>query len=345
MNKTFKNIVNWYNVKVMSRSLLIQKYVLSFLCIICFPALVEGKKLDSLNYTNHTEFFLHWDNDMFLFKDYYYTQGAHFYLFHPRLRNNPANHFLIRLKNADNYYGLGVIQEIYTPKDVADTLLSVVDRPYAGTLYFRSVATSSKQGKKLRLTSEFDLGILGPLSGASQAQRYIHEWLNIEYPKGWDFQIRNRPYLNYNIKLEKGLASVPGIFDFTGTSVLRVGTIHDDMQLGGLIRLGRINSLFKGLNLGNKSYSENRDYQWFIYGGGRIRAVLYNATLMGGIIPPKDFEEFRFNEIKHVVGQLNAGLRANYKFVGIQGSVTWKTPEFENGEQHGWGTISLFLRF
>ncbi len=307
--------------------------------------LTSAKKLDSLNFTNHKEFFLHWDNDMFLFKDYYYTQGAHFYFFHQSLRNNPANYFLIRLKNADNYYGLAIVQEIYTPKDVADTLLNVVDRPYAGTLYFKSVATSSKPEKKLRLTSEFDLGILGPLSGASQAQRYIHEWLDLGWPQGWDFQIQNRPYLNYNIKIEKGLITVPGIFDLTGTSTVRAGTIHDDIQIGGLVRLGRMNSLFKGLNLSNKSYSENKDYQWLIYGGARIKAILYNATLMGGIIPPEDEYHFKFNEIENFVGEFFGGMQMSYKFVGMRGQVTWKTSEFETGEQHGWGTISIYLRF
>ena len=313
--------------------------------LICNQFILSAKKLDSLRYTDHKEFFLHWDNDIFVFKDYYYTQGGHLSLVNPTLRKNPVNHLLFRLKNADNYYGIGLIQEIYTPKDLHDTLINSIDRPYSGTLFIRSFSTSVIPYNKLRLTSQLDLGVLGPLSGAKDAQRLIHEWLDLEFPEGWDFQIKNRPYINYNLKLDKGLLTLPEIFDFTANSQIRIGNIHDDLAVGGVFRIGRLNNLFQGLNLDNKKYSDNRDFQIYFSGGASATVVLYNATLMGGIIPPKDFEEFRFNEIKHVVGQLNAGLRANYKFVGIQGSVTWKTPEFENGEQHGWGTISLFLRF
>jgi lipid A 3-O-deacylase len=251
---------------------MLRKYLLLAVFIISSPFIAQAKKLDSLSFTNHKEFLLHWDNDMFLFKDYYYTQGAHLYFINPALRKNPLNHILFRLRNADLYYGLGVVQEIYTPKDVADTLLNLVDRPYAGTLYFRSFISSSIPEKKLRFTSQVDLGFLGPLAGAEQAQKYIHEWLGLEWPKGWDFQIENRPYLNYNLQIEKGLITAPGIFDLTVDSRLRIGNIHDDFQLGGLFRLGRINNLFKGYNLGNKKYTENKDFQYFIYGGTKVTA-------------------------------------------------------------------------
>ena len=312
--------------------------------LICNQFILSAKKLDSLRYTDHKEFFLHWDNDIFVFKDYYYTQGGHLSLVNPVLRKNPVNHLLFRLKNADNYYGIGLIQEIYTPKDLHDTLINSIDRPYSGTLFIRSFRTSVVPENKLRLTNQLDLGVLGPLSGAKDAQRLIHEWLDLEFPEGWDFQIKNRPYINYNFLVDKEFVTVPGIFDFTGNSRIRVGNIHDDIQLGASFRIGRLNNQFFGLNLDNKKY-KNRDFQLYLFGGARATLVLYNATLMGGIIAPKDFEEFKFNEIKHVVGHLDGGLRLNYKFLGVEGKVAWKTPEFQNGEQHGWGTISLYFRF
>lgn len=318
---------------------------LIFIIVILIPFTSSGKKLNSLNYTNHKEFFLRWDNDMFVFKDYYYTQGAHFYFIHPGLRKNPLNYLLIRFKNADNYFGLGIIQEIYTPKDVADTLINLVDRPYAGTLYLRSFISSSIPEKSIRLTSQLDLGFLGPLAGAEQAQRIVHEWLGLEWPQGWGFQIENRPYINYNILLEKGLIQVPGIMDITGTTRLRIGNIHDDFQLGGLFRLGRMNNQFKGYRLSNKSYMENKDYQWYIFGGAKVSAVAFNATLMGGLIPPEKERIFTYNQIEKLVSEFFGGMEMSYRFVGMRGEVTWKTLEFETGEQHGWGTVTIFLRF
>ena len=320
-------------------------FLLLLICIISVPGIASAKKLDSLKYAQHKELILDWDNDIFVFKDFYYTQGAHILYVNPALRKNPANHILFQLKNADYYYGLGVIQEIYTPKDLVDTLHNLVDRPYAGTLYLRSFVTSVNPAKKLRFTNQLDIGFLGPLAGAEEAQRIIHEWLDLGFPNGWDFQIENRPYINYNFLVEKGLISVPGIFDFIGSSQLRIGNIHDDLQIGANIRIGRMNDFFKGYNLGNKSYTENRDFQFYIFGGASATAVLYNATLMGGIIPPEDSHYFKLKDINNLVCELTGGVQITYKFVGVKLQATWKTPEFDGGEEHGWGTISMYFRF
>lgn len=321
------------------------KYLLLIISIISIPIFANAKKLDSLEYAEHKEFYFDWDNDMFVFKDFYYTQGAKLFYVNPALRKNPANHILFQLKNADKYYGLGLIQEIFTPKDINDSLLNTVDRPYAGTIFLRSFVISSSPQKQIKFTTQLDLGVLGPLSGAKQAQKIIHDWLDLGFPNGWDFQIENRPYINYNALLEKGLISVPGIFEFMGKARAQVGNIHDDLQLGAMLRLGKLNDYFKGYNLSNKTYFENKDFQAFVYGGANATAVLYNATLMGGIIPPDRNYRFQYNEIKNLVGELYGGLQMSYKSLGLKGEVIWKTPEFENGEHHGWGTVSAYFRF
>jgi hypothetical protein len=145
--------------------------------------------------------------------------------------------------------------------------------------------------------------------------------------------------------LDKGLISAPGIFEFMGNAQARVGNIHDDIQLGATIRIGKINDYFKGYNLANGKYIENKDFQAFIYGGANATAVFYNATLMGGIIPPDGVRQFKFNEINNLVGELHGGLQMSYKSLALKGEITWKTPEFESGEHHGWGTISAYFRF
>jgi lipid A 3-O-deacylase len=318
------------------------KIVLVFLL---HPVLMYAEKPDSLFINQHKELILKWDNDMFVFKDYYYTQGANISFIHPALQKNPVNVTLLKLKNADHYYGLELTQEIYTPKNVTDSLLNNVDRPYSGTLFLRSFIISAVPEKKIKLTSQLDLGVLGPLSGAKQAQQYIHEWLNLGFPEGWDFQIKNRPYINYNLLINKTLISVPGFFDFIGNSGLRIGSIHDDFKLGGEIRAGRMNDFYKGISLTNKKYGNNRDFQIFLFAGASAAFVIYNATLMGGIIPPKNNPYFDFNEIEKVVGEFYGGIQFSWKYLGFRTQTTWKTPEFVMGEHHGWGNISLYFRF
>jgi hypothetical protein len=309
------------------------------------PLLSEATKPKNIPYEQHKEFFLSWDNDMFVFTDYYYTQGAYIKYIHPGLRKNPANHILLHLKNADNYFGLRVAQQIYTPKDVTDTLLNLVDRPYAGTFFLSSFIASSDYKRKIRLTSFLDIGILGPLAGAKQAQKYIHEWLNLGWPQGWDFQIKNRPYLNYNILLEKGFLNIPNIFWLTGNTRVRLGTVHDDAQLSLNFKVGRTNDIFKGYNLGNKKYTDTNNFELYLFGNAKITGVLYDATLMGGITPPERERYLEFNQIENFVYEACFGLQINYKFAGIRTQLTWKSKEFEMGEKHGWGTISLYFRF
>ncbi|MCY1719511.1 lipid A deacylase LpxR family protein [Prolixibacteraceae bacterium Z1-6] len=309
-----------------------------------FAQLVSAQKLNQLKHEDHKEFFFHWDNDVFLFTDFYYTQGVQLFYVNPALRKNPANHFLPRLKNADNYFGIGLIQEIYTPKDITDSLMNLVDRPYAGTLFFRSFVTSVNPGKRLKLTSQLDLGFLGPLSGASHAQEIIHDWLGSKPPMGWDFQVENRPYINYNLIIEKEFIQVPQLFSLLGNSQLRAGNIHNDLLVGTNFRFGRLNNYFKGLHLANKKYRENKDFEFYVCGGLNYREVLYDATLMGGIIPPKEDNQFKFNQIEHHILEYDIGVTITYKMLSLKGKVIWKTPEFENGESHGWGRISFYIR-
>lgn len=317
-------------------------FILCFLFLL--PLFSIAKKLDSLNHEKHKEFYFHWDNDIFLFSDYYYTQGAKLFYADPIFRKNPLNHVFVFLNEADNYFGVGIVQEIYTPKNISNALLDTIDRPYAGALYLRSFAHSSHPEKRLRLSYEFDLGLLGPLSGADKAQKYIHEWLGSTPPMGWDFQIESRPYINYNVEIEKGFNRFNGVYDLMGSSKLRVGNIHNDLELKAGFRVGRLNNYFKALNLPNKKYSDARDLHFYLFGSAGGRGVLYNATLMGGIIPPKRFHQFEFNEIKNFVGELSGGIILNYRYISLKGELTWKTPEFDTGETHGWGTVSLYIR-
>lgn len=318
------------------------KLILVFLLSITIYSAAQKPNSTSIN--QHGELLFRWDNDTFFKKDYYYTQGAHILCIHPGLRKNPINHILFRLKNADNYYGIGLVQKIFTPKDILDSLLNAVDRPYAGTLYLKSLLVSSSPQKKLRLTTQIDLGVLGPLSGAEQAQRLVHRWTDSDSPEGWDFQIKNRVYINYTALIEKELITLPQILDFAANSRMRIGNIHSDWKLGGTLRFGRLNNQFKGYNLTNKKYDGNRDFQAFIFGGANTAFVLYNATLMGGITPPASEHAFKLSEIENFIGEIYMGIQISYKNLGLRGKVVWKTKEFELGKKHSWGSISFSFK-
>lgn len=333
-------LYNCKNIIVLFR----MKKAVFILFVLLLPGMSSAKKLDSLQFSNHKEIYLDWDNDIFVSTDHYYSQGLHLFWSDPVFRKNPLNHVMLRLNNADNYFGIGLVQEMYTPKDIVDTLLNNVDRPYAGTLFVRSFIVSSHPEKSLKLTTQFDLGLLGPLSGAGDAQRLIHEWTGSTPPGGWDFQIDNRPYINYNVLIEHGIISTP-YFEFDGLSRIRVGNIHDDFKVGIALRTGWLNNYFNGLHLANRKYTKNKTFEFKLLGGLNMNLIAYNATLMGGMIPPESSQQFDFKEIENFVIDIYGGIKLVYKTVGLQGKLSWKTKEFETGDDHGWGTVALFFRF
>lgn len=67
--------------------------------------------------------------------------------------------------------------------------------------------------------------------------------------------------------------TLPQKADFTASSRVRVGNIHDDVKLGGTLRVRKVNNQFKGHNLMNRKYIENRTLQAFVYGGASATVV------------------------------------------------------------------------
>jgi len=96
-------------------------------------------------------------------------------------------------------------QAMYTPRDLRQSALIVNDRPYAGWLYFglgyhvRSQTKPSPAAvvdgahpAEQRLDSlEVNLGVIGPLSLAKQAQDLIHDMRGFARFEGWGNQLRN----------------------------------------------------------------------------------------------------------------------------------------------------------
>jgi hypothetical protein len=84
-------------------------------------------------------------------------------------------------------------QNMYTPADISREDLIEDDRPYAGWAYF-GIAFHSKDERRLD-TMEIQLGIVGPSSYAEQAQKFVHQLLDGQWPDGWDNQLKNEPGL------------------------------------------------------------------------------------------------------------------------------------------------------
>jgi lipid A 3-O-deacylase len=139
-------------------------------------------------------------------QDRHYTQGLKISLFGG---DDFATNITTAINNALPAWGikpeagdLGWImlgQNIYTPKDLANSAPIKTDRPYAGWLY--TGLMYQRRGEldpNLHVAEDFevDLGIVGPDSAAGAAQRQWHRWFfPNDIPQGWGNQLRDEPGL------------------------------------------------------------------------------------------------------------------------------------------------------
>jgi len=76
---------------------------------------------------------------------------------------------------------------IFTPEMTSATRLLRKDRPYAGYL-FGGVYLQRANDRTFD-HAQLDIGVVGPSSQADHFQKDIHDWLDLDEPKGWDNQL------------------------------------------------------------------------------------------------------------------------------------------------------------
>lgn len=300
---------------------------------------------DSIKSRRYHELSAGWDNDALLNTDCYYTQGLMAQLVLPCLERNPLNHLFFQIKNASHYYGMAVVQEMFTPKNIMESIVDPNDRPYAGTLYFRSLKVSNNDSANIKLTSQLDLGVLGPASGAGYIQNIIHEINGLPSPKGWSNQIKNMPYINYNVMIDKGVAESPDLMELIWSGGVRVGNVYDDILFGLKFRTGLVNNYFNGVSIQDRTVGSNKDIQAYFFGGINGNVVLYNALLTGGLFGSESSDVLNNNEISHFVLSGNAGIFLGYHGIGAKFELYGQSPEIIGGQPHGWCRVSGVISF
>ena len=105
------------------------------------------------------------DNDILDYTDRFYTNGIRIAFISPALQANPLRHLLLPYwRSGVNYYGLSLTQDMFTPSTTKMGGILYGDRPYAAYLYVGSFKITNDRARKLRQSSELDVGIIGPNS-------------------------------------------------------------------------------------------------------------------------------------------------------------------------------------
>ncbi len=287
---------------------------------------------------------INFDNDIFSNTDYYYTNGIRFDLVAPIFASSPfAWPMLPYRKESMNYHGMTIVQNMYTPTN-PDTI-SVIegDRPFAAYIYFGHHKTTLSKKRRYRQYSEIILGLIGPGSLGGFVQSQIH---NIE-PVGWENQIQNDLVLNYTAVIEKGIFN-PAYFDLNVFADGQIGTLYDNIGAGIRLRAGKLNPYFSMPNLATSKSIEGKDALNLQYGflaSSRLRVIIYDATLQGGVFNPNNNYTISASDIERLVLQASVGIYFAYKQLGLTYEHFYISPEFENAKNHQWGHLNLTYCF
>ncbi len=283
-----------------------------------------------------------YDNDFFSATDRYYTQGIQVQFIHRIMGYSPFSYALIRLgKGSRNYYGLNLEQDCFTPKSIRYDTINYLERPFAATAFFSHFLVSLDAEQKQLLQTQLDLGVLGPCARCEDEQKAIHKALVNIRPLGWEAQIAEDYIINYRVKYEKALFYSP-YAELMANGAIRAGTLYTDASLGINFRAGWMNPYFNNLGIEKNG---GRKFQLYVFFRANTRAVVYNATMQGGLFHTNSIFTVPDKDISRVVYDGTAGVHLVIKRVQLEYSRSYITPEFVRGVDHGWGRVAVAVCF
>jgi lipid A 3-O-deacylase len=275
------------------------------------------------------------DNDIFDYTDYYYTNGISLELYHPAINASPICRILPGLKNSLNYYGLVLVQNMYTPRKLEDLKVRVGDRPFAAYLTIGHQRISLSAARHRRLQSELALGAIGPASLGGVAQDMIHT----NEPVGWVNQVKNDIVVNYNIRFDQGVYSGNGI-DVAVIAGGQAGTLYDNIMGGLFLQIGKSNDRYGSLfqTTPHQKTFKGR-IRYFFALDAKNKLVMYDATLQGGMFNAESVYKLNGGQVKRYVFTGTASVGLGLGRYSLEAEQVFLTPEFDGGRHHLWFRI------
>ncbi len=274
----------------------------------------------------------------------------------PLLKRSPVINRMLRKKGYLWNVGLSMGQNIYTPENTETDELVADERPYAGLLYI-ALAVHRKNVRLLD-TLELTLGVVGPLSLAEDAQRFVHDVIGIDSPDGWDHQLENEPglALTWQRSWRMLTGGEPGgwSIDLIPHIGATAGNIQTYVNGGFGFRFGYNIPKDFGTSLarpaGNVSAAADEDDPRFsrtsefsLYGFLRAegRAVAWNVFLDGNT-----WRDSHSVDKKPFVADASAGVALVYKSVKLAYAHVYRTREYDRQDEGQiFGSVSLTITY
>lgn len=261
--------------------------------------------------------------------DRYYTQGIRFELTYRVTQPKALEKLMLRAsQQSQDQYSWLLAQQMYTPRRTF-SLDFIGDRPYASILYATQQLISYDSAKRLRLTTRFDAGIMGPASLGEYTQNLFHKIINNRQAVGWHTQMRNDVVLNYSLAAEKEILRAK-LFRIEAKGAAHAGTLL--VQAVG------------GVNLLLGNYQKDKNFRWELFFKPEVRAVAFNALLQGGVFNQLNadalYAQYFLSSIKPLVYSHSTGFTIRYRIIELTYQQVNITREFSSQFPHYYGSVT-----
>lgn len=283
---------------------------------------------------------LHWENDIFLHTDYYFTNGVAVEFISPVVRIKAMDKLLyMPLKNGFASHSISIRQNMYTPEKMFEADVQWNDRPYAG--YFIGEYKLSQETKRKKFSSGLSIGMLGEYSLAARTQDFVHSLDEMVPAAGWQYQVKNAPVINLQSRYQEMLVRNP-VFDLHYGINGRIGSLYTDVSVDATLRVGKRTAGFDFQTTGMRT----TDFECYLFMNAASTLSYFDATLQGSILNYHPSEHYFENAERYMfVSMLSMGWVLSYNHLRLRASMVHLTPEFKGGKSHGWGEISLGVSF
>jgi len=281
-------------------------------------------------------FSFQYENDFFNATDRYFTQGIRLELAHPVFLKFPVSKLLMGVPGF-TLSGLAVEQQCFTPRSIRVDSIYTGERPYAALMFLSFFKKSVHASQKRIMETQLDMGIMGPCAVCEQEQIGLHRALDNLLPLGWPYQIGNDVVLNYSFLYGHGLL-VKKHLQLYATGKLRAGTLYTDGAAGIHINAG-------WLPVYTTTTPRVQPFRLSVFIKGDVKAVVYNASLQGGLFNQNNIYTLPERSIKRLVGRGTGGVVLAYKRLSLEYTRVFITPEFNGGLSHCWGHCDVRFLF
>ena len=235
------------------------------------------------------------DNDLYtsFYRDGYYTNGM--FLTLRAFKNDNVE------KASKKIYKFQIGHLMFTAQKSTYPFASLHDRPFAG-YFFGSFGIDRFYKSNNILTTDIEIGVIGPNAKGKELQSFMHSIYNYPEPLGWKHQIQNAFAINFNTNFLYYFKKISSnLFDVSNYNTLKLGTIFTSVSSGVYSRIG-----FKKLQPFNNSVAFNSNLnkskqnhsESFVFIKPMLNYVLYDATIQGSFLnktSPVTFDVMPFN--------------------------------------------------